>query len=806
VTHFSGRAIVWCVVLILVALASASADQGTISIQSVGGLKSGTTVTAGANVRFVIKFNNTTGEKCDVANGFKLSSPDGATWDSTRIDSIGPYAAGASTYFVPFFDVAFSWMYGSPDGQGEDTVGCLGTGKPLKTNRQMPAGWNDTVFAITAYFDGNRSAAGKHICIDTSFYQPGGTWSWIGKSLTIYSPAFQGLTPSQPYTDGNPGTRLGSGYCFEIYAPQLAVTPNQLSFTCVKDGTPPSSQTFVVSSTGDALSDPQSFTLSESSPWMSELPTSGTTPRTVTLSINQTGLNTGTYVDSVRVSSTTSANSPQWVKVTLAVTTPPPTISTNKSSFTFVGVTGGTDPTPQTLIVKNIGGSNLNWHLSTSSTWLGLTPMSGIDSTQITISPHIIGLTAGTYKDTIVITDTLATNSPRKVAVTLSLGSDLPFIKVDSAVNHFVIDTRSAIPQPPCTIHITNGGIGSLTFTLTPSSNRLFNINPLSGSAPQDVVIGFKLLGDVAGTTKIDTLWVTSPEATNSPFPVIFYFHFTNNPAILSPTVDTIRLTTYACEPGNGGIMPTDSFRIQNIGGDNPIQVGLIHGSTYATISPDSGYVPYTVRARALNLDLPPGVYYDTILCTAINAINSPVRVILKYTRSTGDHQPAMLVSTDTFVVNRQEHTGNVKLNSTIENQYPGCMPWTASTFASWLSLTNTSGNVPSAFSALANIDGFTLGAYRDSILLVAPTASNSPKRMLVKVNVWRLHGDNNWDGIVDSRDLAFLISYLTTGFNMPLPEYVVGDMNCNGVVDLADLSSLVAYLQSTMKTICGNP
>ncbi len=803
--QFSGRAIAWCMILLLVTTSIALAGQGVVSIYKVGGQFNGTAVTAGADIRFLIRFNNNTGEKCDISNGFKLSSPDGATWDSTTITGLGTIVDGTPSWFAPYFNVVFALLPFSADGQGEDTVACLGSGSTTNAGRQMPATWNDSVFAITAYFDGKKSSAGKHICIDTAFFQPGGTWTWIGRSLTPYIPVLQGLTPSQPYSDGNPGTRLGSGYCFTIYAPQLGVNPPQLNFTCQAGGTPPASQPFQVTSTGDSLGDPQTFTLIENSPWILKSPTGGTTPKQITVSINQTGLAAGSYLDSIQVQSATSVNSPQWERVSLTVTAPPPTIAVNKTSLPFVGVTGGANPAPQTFIITNSGGSSLHWALTHSSSWLGLNPTSGVDSGTVTVTANITGLLAGTYADTIAISDPLATNNPVKIPVSLNLGSNLPFIAVDSAVNHLIIKTGSGIPAPRM-IYIRNGGIGTLNFTLSENSVRLFSEVPMSGTAPESVKVTFKTSGYPSGSQFYDTLWVTSAEATNSPYPVIFSFRFVDNPAVIQPTKDTISFTTYECGPGLNQTIQTDSIQVYNTGGDDPLNVGLIAHSTLAQISPLSGEAPFQINFQAANINPPLGTYYDTLLLTAANAINSPRAVIIKYIRIAGTHQPQIVLARDSFVIPRQEQTGNVMLSSSIDNVYPGCMPWTITNSIPWFTPTRTSGNVPSVVSGLADVDGLTRGIYRDTFYVAATSASNSPKAVPVTLEIWRLHGDVNWDGRIDIFDLTRLISYLTTGANPPLPEYIVGDVNCSGTVDLADLTAMVAYLSNKLSSFCGNP
>ena len=74
-------------------------------------------------------------------------------------------------------------------------------------------------------------------------------------------------------------------------------------------------------------------------------------------------------------------------------------------------------------------------------------------------------------------------------------------------------------------------------------TTRIWSYSPSSGSAPQEVEVGFKINDGVAGVDHVDTLWVHSDQAVNSPFPVVFYFHYVENPAHLMVDKDTISFT-----------------------------------------------------------------------------------------------------------------------------------------------------------------------------------------------------------------------------------------------------------------------
>lgn len=182
------------------------AGDGIVSLYTVNGLTTETFVQVGHPVRFVMRYTNNTGTTCDVSTGFRLQSPDGATWDSTTIDSVGPFVGGKA-YLRTRFNIVYFRRVFSGDGQPPDTVGFLGAGIPSPST-QLPSNFDDSAFAITAWFS-NVNAFDKHICIDSSFFPPGGTWVWIDPTLDNHYPTFQGVTPSQQYVPN-------FGYCFLI--------------------------------------------------------------------------------------------------------------------------------------------------------------------------------------------------------------------------------------------------------------------------------------------------------------------------------------------------------------------------------------------------------------------------------------------------------------------------------------------------------------------------------------------------------------------------------------------------------------
>jgi hypothetical protein len=129
-------------------------------------------------------------------------------------------------------------------------------------------------------------------------------------------------------------------------------------------------------------------------------------------------------------------------KFSIVTYSPDPTISLNRSKLIFGSMISSRIKTPgQTILVENSGLGTLNWKVENSNDlqWIRLDKVIGTDSGVIGVTVDPVGLAAGTYNDTIIISDTNATNSPQKVDVTLNVYPPMtdmkPFGSFDSPVN-----------------------------------------------------------------------------------------------------------------------------------------------------------------------------------------------------------------------------------------------------------------------------------------------------------------------------------------------------------------------------------
>jgi len=94
----------------------------------------------------------------------------------------------------------------------------------------------------------------------------------------------------------------------------LTIMPNTLSFTSPTGGPAPAPQSLTLASSGSVIS----FTASASAPWLSVSPSSGSTPATLSVSVNAGSLATGSYTGTINITPSGSTT-PQMVIVTLDV-------------------------------------------------------------------------------------------------------------------------------------------------------------------------------------------------------------------------------------------------------------------------------------------------------------------------------------------------------------------------------------------------------------------------------------------------------------------------------------------------------
>jgi uncharacterized protein (TIGR03437 family) len=182
----------------------------------------------------------------------------------------------------------------------------------------------------------------------------GGTWLSlnVNSSYAMTTPSNNFLTASINTAGLTAGTYQGNialtsstgvlnvGVTLTVTGgPTITASPTSQSFAYTAGGSTPSGQTVSVNGTGGTFS----ATASSSGNWLVVSPTSGTSPTTVTVSVNPAGLTAGTYNGSVTVTGTGTSTGSTTVTVSLVVTAPLPTITqiSNAASYSSGAISPG---------------------------------------------------------------------------------------------------------------------------------------------------------------------------------------------------------------------------------------------------------------------------------------------------------------------------------------------------------------------------------------------------------------------------------------------------------------------------------
>lgn len=201
-------------VTVLLTIGSGYTQSGSIYISNLygdygeGSEGIGDTIATGVKITWILNLNNQTGYKVHaLSNGFRVYSPDGATWvpldtGANGIDEFG----NVFEYYVPSGGAWF--LYSAPTnvgyGNDGDTIG-IGV-SDYREIPGFPLGFNSPAIKITIASPGVSGTDGSTLCIDQSGYQVNNDWLWLLSDGDIISPVWGSLP------DG-----YGGPQCYTVY-------------------------------------------------------------------------------------------------------------------------------------------------------------------------------------------------------------------------------------------------------------------------------------------------------------------------------------------------------------------------------------------------------------------------------------------------------------------------------------------------------------------------------------------------------------------------------------------------------------
>jgi len=251
-----------------------------------------------------------------------------------------------------------------------------------------------------------------------------------------------------------------------LAAPSLSATPAQIMLTQGQTtSSNPTTQSIQVSAgtgqtSGAAIGFSATAATNKGGNWLTVSPTAGTTPATLTVTIDSGGLAIGTYPGTIMIEPT--AGAVQLVTVTLNVINPQ-MLSAAPAPVAFTYAQGAPAPASQTVTVSSGTGPVLSLSTAVTTTdngnWLSVSPTGGTTPLAISVSVNPAGLTPRTYTGTITVSASDDSVTPLPIPVTLTVTTGGP--NIASVVNAASFASGPVAPGEFVTIY--GSGLGPAT-------------------------------------------------------------------------------------------------------------------------------------------------------------------------------------------------------------------------------------------------------------------------------------------------------------------------------------------------------
>ncbi len=559
------------------------------------------------------------------------------------------------------------------------------------------------------------------------------------------------ITVSSPEAYNSPQTVNVSLKISEEPPPEIDVTPVKLSFSALEGAIAnPNSQEIRIKNSGQGV---LNYSLTDDVNWLDISPNNGSSQgqqnvHAVTVSIS--ALSEGTHKGTITIADANAANSPQTVEVTLLITKePPPEIEVTPKSLSFGAQEGGSNPSPQTISIRNSGKQTLNYTISDDANWLDVNPKSGSsagESTAHTVSVNITGLSIGTHTAAITITDSNASNSPQTVNVSLTVASQPP-PEIEVSPTNLSYSAQEGGSNPSSqSIVVRNSGQQTLNYTISDDADWL-DVKPKSGSS-QGAANSHTVSADIAGLstgTYRASITITDSNASNSPQTVEVSLKITTQ----TPPEIWVNKSTLSFSAPEGGANPSaQSIKIRN-NGQQTLNYTISDDANWLDVDPKSGSSQgetYTHIVSVNTSGLSSRTYTGTITISDANASNSPQTISVSLTITT-QVPPQIWVNTGSLSFSAQEGGSNPSAQSIdIKNSGQQTLNYTISDDTNWLGVNPTSGSSTggtNVHTVSVDIAGLASGTHTGTITISDPNASNSPQTVSVTLQITGVPSDN---------------------------------------------------------------
>jgi uncharacterized protein (TIGR03437 family) len=251
------------------------------------------------------------------------------------------------------------------------------------------------------------------VTVDTTYLSPGTYQGTVEITAPATSPPVATVPVTLTVTSGQP--------------PGLSVQPPILNFRMQAGDAAPPAQSLRIENTAAGGLNWTAGVATAVGTWLSISPASGSTPGSLQVSVNPSGLAAGSYSASITVRSSAAS---QGVTVPVNLTISSSTAGVfllSQTNLIYRAVQGGGADPSQTFGVLNTGQGTIDWTAQATESWLSISPASGRSdyaTTQIplvTVSVDPAGLAPGFYVGLVRVTSNNANNSPQVVKVEMQV-------------------------------------------------------------------------------------------------------------------------------------------------------------------------------------------------------------------------------------------------------------------------------------------------------------------------------------------------------------------------------------------------
>ena len=303
-----------------------------------------------------------------------------------------------------------------------------------------------------------------------------GSFTVTANASSLTAATYSGSITVTP--TGSFGKVISIPVTFTVTGPiTLSANPSSLTFNGVSGQSNPAAQTISISATGGSTT--INYTVAASTvsggSWLSATASNGTTPSSITVNTNISGLAAGTYNGSVTVTAG-ATDSPLTIPVTLTVTNAA-TVTASPQSLTFNYQIGSGGPPAQTLNIagpNNTGTFNYTVTAATTSggTWLAASPTTGTTPSAVSVTVNTANLQPATYNGTLTIAAPGA--GSLTVPVTLVVSPQAATLSLTPQSLTFSAAAGGSAPAPQTVaVTTTNSVVANYTVTSTSTGNWL---------------------------------------------------------------------------------------------------------------------------------------------------------------------------------------------------------------------------------------------------------------------------------------------------------------------------------------------